>query len=388
MVSPSEPDHDTAYMAMALALARRGLGRVWPNPAVGCVIVRDGVVVGRGWTQPGGRPHAETEALRRAGAAARGATAYVTLEPCDHVGRTPPCSLALIAAGIARVVVALVDPDPRVRGKGIRRLQEAGLRVDVGVGATLSRDVNRGFLSRVERDRPIFLLKAAASVDGRTATATGDSQWITGPDARADGHRLRLSHDVILVGRGTVARDDPALTCRLPGAADRSPIRVVVDSRLRLPLERRVFRPPLASGTWVVTGVSAEGQDKEREAKKIALADLGVVVLEVATEASGRVDLTALARALGARGITRVLVEGGATLATASLRAGLVGSVMWYRGPQLLGATGLAAVGDLDNSVLAECPKLISRGVRRVGSDLVEAFDVGGASGAGEGEDV
>ena len=217
-------------MGAALALASRGIGNVWPNPAVGCLIVRDDIIVGRGWTRPGGRPHAETEALQQAGEAARGATAYVTLEPCAHHGKTPPCADALIAAGVARVVVALDDPDDRVNGRGLTRLSEAGIAVDVGVCADKARSLNAGFLTRVTLDRPFVAIKAATSLDGRIATGTGESQWITGEAARRRGHLLRATHDAIMIGRGTLERDDPALTCRLPGLEARSPVRVVLDS--------------------------------------------------------------------------------------------------------------------------------------------------------------
>ena len=217
VIGNSDPETDLRWMRAAFALARRGLGNVWPNPAVGCVLVRDGRVVGRGWTQPGGRPHAETEALRRAGALARGATAYVSLEPCSHWGRTSPCADALIAAGVRRVVAALEDPDPRVSGSGIARLREAGIAVETGLGAAEAAEINAGFLTRQRLGRPLVTLKLATSLDGKIATATGESQWITGPSARAYAHKLRAEHDAIMVGTGTVLADDPQLTCRLPG---------------------------------------------------------------------------------------------------------------------------------------------------------------------------
>src|SRR5689334_20006331 len=224
--SPRDQPFDLRSMRAALALARRGLGTVWPNPAVGCVIVSDGRVVGRGWTQPGGRPHGETEALRRAGEAARRATAYVSLEPCCHWGKTPPCVDALIAAGVRRVVVALEDPDPRVAGRGIARLRDAGVEVETGVCTEEAAEINAGFFCRLRLGRPLVTLKLATSLDGRIATRSGESQWITGPPARERSHLLRATHDAILVGTETVIADDPQLTCRLPGLADRSPVRV------------------------------------------------------------------------------------------------------------------------------------------------------------------
>ncbi|MCB2102598.1 MAG: bifunctional diaminohydroxyphosphoribosylaminopyrimidine deaminase/5-amino-6-(5-phosphoribosylamino)uracil reductase RibD, partial [Rhodobacterales bacterium] len=300
-------------MAAALALARRGLGRVWPNPAVGCVLVRDGRVVGRGWTQPGGRPHAETEALNRAGHAAKEATAYVTLEPCSHHGQTPPCCDALIAAGVARVVVAIKDPDPRVSGRGLAALEAAGIAVTLGVGAAEAEDVTAGFLSRVTRGRPLVTLKVATSLDGRIATATGHSQWITGPQARARGHRLRLENDAVLTGIGTVLADDPALTCRLPGAGDHSPVRVVLDSRLRLPPDSQLARTAATVPTWVLTAGAPEGM------KRRPLEDLGVKVIPVAADGAGRVDPAPALQALGEAGLSRLLVEPGAAVSGALL---------------------------------------------------------------------
>src|SRR5215218_7029847 len=250
-------DDDLNHMRAALALARRGVGSTWPNPSVGCVIVRDGPgggqVVGRGWTQPGGRPHAEAEALARAGEAARGATAYVTLEPCSHWGRTPPCCDALIAAGVARVVVATGDPDPRVDGRGLRQLREAGIAVEQGLLETEARAVIAGFVRRITRGLPLVTLKLATSLDGRIATATGESRWITGDAARRAAHGLRASHDAVLVGSGTVLADDPDLTCRNPGMA-RVPIaRVVADTRLRTPLGSRLVRTAREAPTWIIT---------------------------------------------------------------------------------------------------------------------------------------
>ncbi len=228
-------------MRAALALARRGLGTVWPNPAVGCVIVNEGRVVGRGWTQPGGRPHGETEALRRAGEAARGGTAYVSLEPCCHWGKTPPCTDALVSAGVQRIMVAMDDPDPRVAGDGIRRLRAAGLDVETGLCGTEAAEVNAGFLTRLRLGRPLVTVKLASSLDGRIATAGGESQWISGPPARERAHALRADHDAIMVGIGTVLADDPQLTCRLAGLDSRSPVRMVIDRNLRIPATARLI---------------------------------------------------------------------------------------------------------------------------------------------------
>src|ERR1700720_3115378 len=256
--SPSDQLFDLWAMRTALALARRGLGTVWPNPAVGCVIVGNARVVGRGWTQPGGRPHGETEALRRAGEAAGGASAYVSLEPCCHWGRTPPCTDALIAAGVRRVVVALEDPDPRVAGEGLRRLRAAGLDVEAGLCATEAAEINAGFLSRLRFGRPLVTLKLATSLDGRIATASGESRWITGAPARERAHLLRATHDAILVGTDTVIADNPELTCRLPGLAGHSPVRVALDRQLRIPLDAHLVAEAPAVPTWVLTLASAD----------------------------------------------------------------------------------------------------------------------------------
>ena len=225
-LKPSETDRH--YMAVALALGERGLGRVWPNPSVGCVLVKDDVVVGRGWTQPPPGNHGEVEALRRAGDRALGATAYVTLEPCCHYGRTPPCTMALIHAGVRRVVVAATDPFPRVDGRGIEQLRQSGVQVDVGLMREAAENQQGGFLLKVKGNRPLITLKLATSLDGRIATASGESQWITGPRARNAGHGLRATHDAIMVGSGTARLDDPSLTCRLPGMEPRSPVRIVI----------------------------------------------------------------------------------------------------------------------------------------------------------------
>lgn len=360
-------------MEVALTLARRGLGTVWPNPAVGCVIVSADRIVGRGWTQPGGRPHAETEALRRAGVKSVGATAYVTLEPCDHVGQTPPCSVALIEAGIRRVVIACKDPDPRVSGRGIGRLKAASIGVTVGVGAEAATEINHGFFSRIQRARPIFTLKIASSADGKTATRTGDSKWITNPQSRNHGHLLRLQHDAILVGRGTAEIDDPLLTCRLPGAEARSPVRVVLDSHLRLSPALSLFQTARITPTWIVTAErGAAPYDPTLQVRHQTLQALGVTILRVPPDIHGRVALAHMAAALAQRGITRTLVEGGATTATALLRAGLVDDILWYRSGLVIGDDGLAAVGPLEHNALVDCPNLQVVGRARIGSDAVD----------------
>ena len=361
-------DYDLAHMRAALGLARRGLGNTWPNPAVGCVIVNKGRVVGRGWTQKGGRPHAETEALARAGDAARGAAAYVTLEPCSHHGKTPPCAEALIAAGIARVVAAIEDPDPRVSGRGIARLKEAGITVETGPCADEAVELNAGFLCRVKHGRPLVTLKLATSLDGRIATASGESRWITGAAARERAHLLRATQDAVLVGTGTALADDPQLTCRLPGLEDRSPVRVVIDRNLRLPATLRLFSEARTVPTWLVT---PPGSNRERQ---VALEEQGVEIIPVAADQSGGIDLTTMLRALADKGLTRLLVEGGGALAASLLRAGLVDRLVWMRAPLALGGDGVPAIAGLGLDRLAAAPRFELMSSETAGGDLVEVY--------------
>lgn len=355
-------------MQAALALARRGLGRVAPNPAVGCVVVKDGRVVGRGWTQPGGRPHAETEALDRAGAAANGATAYVTLEPCAHHGETPPCSDALIAAGIARCVVALEDPYPEVAGRGIAALDAAGVTVVVGVLAEAAADLNAGFLLRVTGGRPLVTLKLATTLDGRIATRSGASRWITGEAARARGHLLRAQHDAVLVGSGTALADDPRLDVRLPGLGDRLPVRVVLDSRLRLPLTHDLV---VRAGEQTTMLLTRADNDPDRLA---AYRDCGVDVVTVAQDQDGRIALDAALNALGAAGITRVLVEGGGHVAAGLLQKGLVDRLVWFRAASLIGGDGTPAVAGFGLEALDDMPGFVLDTTAAVGPDRVETY--------------
>ena len=357
-------------MRAALALARRGLGAVWPNPAVGCVILNDGRVVGRGWTQPGGRPHGETEALRRAGEAARGAIAHVSLVPCCHWGQTPPCVDALIAAGVRRVVVALEDPDPRVAGEGLRRLRAAGLDVEVGLCTEEAAEVNAGFLSRLRLGRPLVTFKLATSLDGRIAVATGESQWITGPPARDRAHALRASHDAIMVGTGTVVADDPQLTCRLPGLGHRSPVRVVIDRHLRISPASRIIADAPRVPTWVLTLRSA---DPGRRAMFLANR---VTLIDVDDDGEGQIDLAAALGALGERGITRLLVEGGARLAAAFFRARLIDRLVWVHAPLVIGGDGIPAIAGFDLAALADGRAFERLSTETIGDDVLTTFRV------------
>ncbi|MFT5539102.1 MAG: diaminohydroxyphosphoribosylaminopyrimidine deaminase [Alphaproteobacteria bacterium] len=361
-------------MMAALALARRGLGRVWPNPAVGCIIVSaGGDVVGRGWTQPGGRPHAETEALARAGDLAKGATAYVSLEPCSHTGKTGPCTEALIGAGIKRVVAACEDPYPRVAGKGFEQLKRAGVDVRVGVGHADAERLNAGFIKRVMVNRPLVTVKLATSLDGKVATHNGESQWITGETARAWGHALRASHDALITGSSTVRSDDPDLTCRLPGMEEFSPVRVVMDSRLTTSLTARVAATAGERPTWLVT---CEGAAKDR---REAFAGCGMEVITVAPDDGGRPDVAATLGELAKRGITRVLVEGGPQILATFFRAGLVDRLAWFRAPDVIGGDGLPAIQGFGVDHLAD--KISFKRVRTIpaGRDVLEIFERAGA---------
>lgn len=360
---------DAAHMRAALALARRGLGNTWPNPSVGCVLVRDGRVVGRGWTQPGGRPHAETEALARAGDLARGATAYVTLEPCSHWGRTPPCCDALIRAGVARVVAATGDPDPRVDGRGLARLRAAGIAVETGLLEGEARAMIAGFARRLRHGRPLVTLKLATTLDGRIATEAGESRWITGPEARREAHALRARHDAILVGSGTVLADDPDLTCRVPGMARAKLLRVVADARLRTPPGARLVATAAAHPTLLVT---VPGHAPPALAPYQAA---GVEVAKVARGEAGGVAMPALLAALGQRGVTRLLVEGGAGIAAALLREGLVDRLAWFHAPGVMGGEGLAAIGALQLAGLAAMPRFRRVAARPLGADWLTEFE-------------
>ena len=360
---------DRLAMAAALALGRRGLGRTWPNPAVGCVILDSaGRIAGRGWTQPGGRPHAEVEALARAGDRALGGAAFVTLEPCSHHGATPPCADALIAAGVARVVAAIGDPDPRVAGRGLARLASSGVAVETGLLASTARFDQAGFLSRFERSRPMIALKTAMSLDGRIAVANGDSKWITGPEARRLGHRLRAAHDAILVGVGTALADDPRLDCRLEGLESASPLRVVLDSTLKLPTTHDLAAAARERPTWVIC---LEGADM---ARREALEHLGVRVLSASDDGAGRVAPDAVAHMLAEAGVTRLLIEGGGAVAAAFLTANLVDRIHAFRAPVVIGGDGLPGIGALGLDRVAEAPRFILRDANWIDDDVAEFY--------------
>jgi diaminohydroxyphosphoribosylaminopyrimidine deaminase/5-amino-6-(5-phosphoribosylamino)uracil reductase len=364
------PQDDARFMALALTLSRRGLGRTWPNPSVGAVVVQAGehgpVIVGRGVTQPGGRPHAEPVALAQAGERARGATLYVTLEPCSHHGKTPPCADAIIAAGISRVVSALEDPNPLVAGQGHARLRAAGIAVEVGLCAEEAARSHAGHIRRVRDGRPNVLLKLAVSADGKAGLPGRKPVAITGEAARDRVHMLRAQNDAILIGIGTALADDPMLTCRLPGMALRSPVRIVLDAKLRLPLEAALVRTAHEAPVWVVCGEDAAAQAEH------ALRETGIEVLRA--PGSGRLALDIVLRELSVRGITRLMVEGGPTVAASFLTADLVDEAALFRSHTALGS-GIDALEGMPLTALTQSPRLAARGIETVGADELERFE-------------
>jgi diaminohydroxyphosphoribosylaminopyrimidine deaminase/5-amino-6-(5-phosphoribosylamino)uracil reductase len=359
---------DQRFMTLALALGRRGQGRTWPNPAVGAVIVKDGVIVGRGWTQPGGRPHAEVEALARAGEAARGATLYVTLEPCSHVGKSPPCADAVISAGIARVVSAIEDPNPEVAGQGHVRLRAAGIVVDLGLSATEAARDHAGHFRRIRDRRPHVILKLAVSSDDKIAAAGHQPVAISGEAAKARVHLLRAQCDAILVGIGTVLADDPKLTCRLPGMEAQSPVRVVLDRSLRMPGASQLVHSAREVPLWVMTANTSEAPAASR------LGAAGAQVIRVATAPSG-LDLAAVLHALADKGITRLMVEGGSRVASSFVAAGLVDEVWLLRGPDAIGADGVAALDALPLSAITQSPDWQVRASETLGQDILTTYE-------------
>ena len=360
---------DRRFMRLALTLGRRGLGRTWPNPAVGAVVVKDGVIVGRGWTQSGGRPHAEPEALGRAGEAARGATLYVTLEPCSHTGKSPPCADAVMAAGISRVVVAIEDPNPEVAGRGLAKLRAAGIAVDVGLFADEAAHDHAGHFRRVRDRRPHVILKLAVSQDDRIAASGGKPVAITGEASRTRVHLLRAQSDAVLVGIGTVLADDPLLTCRLPGMAARSPVRVVLDRSLRLPGNSRLIHSARDTPLWVFGSELAEGP------VATGLGAAGAQVIRLPSAASFGLDLSAVLHALSERGITRLMVEGGSRVASSFITADLADEIWLLRGQGTIGAGGLAALDALPLSEITQSPRFALRASETLGSDTLSIYE-------------
>jgi diaminohydroxyphosphoribosylaminopyrimidine deaminase / 5-amino-6-(5-phosphoribosylamino)uracil reductase len=358
---------DEVHMRAALALARRGLGETAPNPSVGCVIVRQSRVVGRGRTATGGRPHAEVAALAMAGEQARGATAYVTLEPCNFTGKTGPCTEALIAAGVARVVVGATDPHPKVNGTGIQRLRAAGISVTTGVLEKDCAAVISGFVMSVTEGRPLLRLKLASTLDGRIATSTRESQWLTGESSRRAAHAMRGRHDAVMVGVGTVLADDPELTCRIAGFRKAPLVRIVIDSHLRTPLMSRLVRGAAEHPLWLL---HRDGADP---ARRKALQEAGVKTMEMPASNAG-VDLAAGMKMLAQEGLTRILCEGGGTLAAGLLRANLVDRLAWFHAPGIIGGDGWPAAQGFGVTELAAMPRFVPVASERWGDDWLTTY--------------
>jgi diaminohydroxyphosphoribosylaminopyrimidine deaminase / 5-amino-6-(5-phosphoribosylamino)uracil reductase len=362
---------DARFMQLALTLGRRGQGRTWPNPAVGAVVVKDGVIVGRGWTQPGGRPHAEPEALKRAGESARGATLYATLEPCSHFGKSPPCADAIIAAGITRVVSAIEDPNPEVAGQGHAKLRAAGIKVDIGLGAAEAARDHAGHFRRIRDKRPHVILKLAVSSDDRIGAAGHKPVAITGDAAKARVHLLRAQCDAVLIGIGTVLSDDPLLTCRLPGMEARSPVRVVLDRALRIPGSGRLVHSARETPLWVMTSSLSEAP----AAMKLGAAGAQVIRVATTTAPPPGLDLEAVVHLLAERGITRLLVEGGARVASSFVAADLVDEVWLLRGPDPVGADGVPALDALPLSALTQSPTFKQRASETLQKDTLAIYE-------------
>ncbi|UTW60482.1 bifunctional diaminohydroxyphosphoribosylaminopyrimidine deaminase/5-amino-6-(5-phosphoribosylamino)uracil reductase RibD [Kordiimonas sp. SCSIO 12603] len=349
-------------MRAALGLARRGLGQTAPNPSVGCILVRDGIVVGRGNTQPGGRPHAEVVALRQAGTKAKGSTVYVTLEPCSHYGKTPPCSEALINAEVVRVVAAVDDNDARVSGTGLKMLHEAGIQVDVGLFSEEALELNRGFFLSNTDARPEFSIKVATSLDGKIALVSGESKWITGSEARRYGHMLRAQHDGILVGVNTVLADDPSLDCRIDGLEDRSPVRIILDSEYRTPVSSKLVQSSSQRDLYVLGG--------KQNSNARNLAKAGAKIIELPT--SG--DMQAIGSALSDVGLRRILVEGGGQVYASFLKANMCDTLYHFQAGKLLGAESKNGIGELGLAQLSSSPHLKAQKVLSVGDDMLTIY--------------
>jgi diaminohydroxyphosphoribosylaminopyrimidine deaminase/5-amino-6-(5-phosphoribosylamino)uracil reductase len=356
---------DERFMRMALALGRRNLGRTWPNPSVGAVIVKDSVVIARGWTQEGGRPHAEVEALRRAKKATQGATMYVSLEPCSHQGKTPPCADAIIRAGIARVVSAMEDPNPEVAGQGHERLRARGIIVEVGLGAEEAQRIHVGHIMRVTKGRPHVTVKLAISADGKAGLAGRRPAVISGEAARERVFQIRAANDAILVGVGTILSDDPQLTCRLPGMFERSPVRVVLDEDLRVPLATSVVATVRETPTWVFASHRASTMAEE------ILQQKGCKVFRVG-EVDGRLDLNQILKTLADQGITRCLVEGGPTVASSLVAGNLVDEAILVRGEKIIGDSGIDPLEGMPLEAMTG--RLTLRGSEKLATDTIEKF--------------
>ncbi len=362
---------DSRWMKVAIRLARRGLGRTAPNPTVGCLLVKNGLVVGRGWTQPGGRPHAEAVALYQAGREASGSTAYVTLEPCSHHGETPPCANALIDAGVSRVVAACRDPDVRVDGRGFQVLRDANISVTEGVEKEAAQAVNIGFLSSRQLERPTITLKLATTIDSKISLSNGKSKWITDSNSRRFVHLLRAQNDAVATGVGTVLADNPFLNCRLSGLRNRSPSRVVFDSQLKTPVDSNL----VVSANEQKTTILAVQNCSRKNLKQ--LKSKGVQIFKIDGEDQGRVSLVPALRKLAHEGITRILLESGGQLAASFLRQDLVDHIFWFRAPIVIGGDGISSIGVLGISELRNVLKFKRSDIRKMGDDILEIYSRG-----------
>ena len=364
-------DKDTAFMRQALTEARKGRGLTSPNPCVGAVIVKDNQIVGRGYHKKAGTPHAEIHALRQAGAAARGATLYVTLEPCSHHGRTPPCSPAVAAAGIKKVIIGMLDPNPLVDGGGVSYLREQGIAVTHGLLEKECRDLNRPFIQLITSGRPLVIMKAGLTLDGRITLRKGVGDRITGPGSENFVHRLRNRSDGIMVGIGTIEIDNPSLTTRIAGRKGHDPVRIIVDTSLRIAENARVLTQSSAAATWIFCSASADFKKAAR------LEDSGASVFRVATAQDGRLDLVAVLSTLGARQITSLLVEGGAALHGSLLNAGLVDQVQLFFAPIFAGDNGISVTsGHRMQGDASQAVRLENVSYRRCGDDMMVRGDV------------
>ncbi len=362
---------DARWMEMALRVGARHLGRTWPNPSVGAVVVKDGQVLAVAVTAPGGRPHAETQALAEAGAAAKGATLYATLEPCSHTGRTGPCTDTILRTGISRVVIAIGDPDARVAGQGIEALRAAGVVVALAplTFAAAASEQHRGFFRNRREGMPYVALKLATSLEGAVATASGESQWITGEAARAHAQGLRVGYEAWMTGISTILHDDPRLTCRAPGLEAASPIRVVADSQFRFP-ENAALMTDQSSPIWILTSTEALSKQTDKAER---LKARGVELLPCRMEGE-RLDLADAMKRLGAKGVARVMIEAGPVLSTAALEAGLVERIYWYRAPMLLGRGARLAVQPQLSPLLAQLPRWMCESRQVLGADSLEIY--------------
>lgn len=356
---------DIWHMRSALNLARTGLGRVWPNPSVGCVIVQEGIVIGRARTADTGRPHAETQALMQAGSGAKYSTAYITLEPCAHVGQTGSCAQALIDAGVKRLIIATLDPDKRVSGQGVQMLYDAGIDVVVGVLEQEARKLNKGYFLRKEVRRPLITLKTASTLDSKIATSTGESQWITGEKARSFAHIERAQHDAILVGVNTILTDNPSLTTRVNGA-DHDTVRVILDTNLKIKDDYQLFDNIEQNPVWIITSKQAD------EAQ--TLIDKGVQILTISKSADGQIDLHQAIKILAEKGLTRVLVEGGGKTVTSFLKEGLFDRLLWFHNASILGSDSYNAFQEMHVTHLNERIKLMHSNRRIFGEDMLDIY--------------